>query len=128
MLTYIRKLLDRGEMAVVEREVDPQFELAAVVERSQAESERPILFKKVNETSFPVVSTVFGSHARVCELLGTDSVGICRRWLDILQKTESIAVEYGEFVPGIPRIPGKISDLPAITWREKDQGPYITAG
>ena len=45
MRDYINELLRRGEVRVVEREVDPHHELAAVTKLSQAESEQPILFR-----------------------------------------------------------------------------------
>lgn len=128
MRSYVDKLLARGEMRVVEREVDPRFELAAVVERSQRESSLPILFKRVKGTKLPVVSNLFGSHARICELLGTLPGGLCQRWAEIMQ-TEGDDAPYTRVVrDGTERVVGKVSDLPAITWREKDLGPYITTG
>ena len=52
MRGYIEKLSNRGELHVVECEVDPRFELAAVVGRSQQESDYPVLFKHVE--GYPV--------------------------------------------------------------------------
>ena len=49
MRDYIEKLIARGEMNIVEREVDPKFELAAVVSRSQQQNDNPILFKNVKK-------------------------------------------------------------------------------
>lgn len=129
MRSYLEKLLQRGEMRVVEREVDPRFELAAVVERSQAESSLPILFKRVKGTTLPVVSNLFGSHARICELLGTSPGRLCQRWAEIMGNTETGDPAYTRLArEGSARTVGKVSDLPHITWREKDLGPYITAG
>lgn len=129
MRSYVEKLLQRGEMRVVEREVDPRFELAAVVERSQSESSLPILFKRVKGTKMPVVANLFGSHARICELLGTSKDGLCRRWADIIHSTATGDADYTRVVQEqSTRVVGKMSDLPAITWREKDLGPYITTG
>ena len=128
MKDYIARLMQRGELRIVDKEVDPKFELAAVVERSQAQSTLPILFRKVKGTRLPVVSNLFGSHERICELLGTSAGNLCRRWVQILDSLSTVGPGYLRTVPGTPRIHGKISDLPAITWREKDAGPYITAG
>lgn len=129
MRSYVERLLQRGEMRVVEREVDPRFELAAVVERSQGESSLPILFKRVKGTAMPVVSNLFGSHARICELLGTSPGGLCQRWAEIMRNTATGDAAYTRLVrERTARTVGKVSDLPAMTWREKDLGPYITAG
>ena len=52
MRDYIEQLLARKEMNVVEREVDPKFELAAVIGRSQQENDNPILFRNVKGSIF----------------------------------------------------------------------------
>ena len=69
MQEYLSTLIARSEMRFVEREVDPRFELAAVVERSQRESPQPVLFRNVRGSRLPVVSNVYGSNQRVAEIL-----------------------------------------------------------
>lgn len=54
--TYVDALVARNEVHLVEREVDPRFELAAVVARSQKRSDWPILFRNVRGSSFPVAA------------------------------------------------------------------------
>ena len=61
MRDFVERLLRRGEMRVIEREVDPRHELAAVVKRSQAESDLPLLFRRVRGSTLPVVSNLYGS-------------------------------------------------------------------
>ena len=129
MREYIEKLLQRGEMHVVEREVNPQFELAAVVGRSQQDSEKPVLFKKVTGTNLPVISNIYGSHNRLCEIIGTAKGSFCRHWQSIIDEQLPGPESYSETVPAVDGyIDGKISDLPHITYFEQDAGPYITAG
>ncbi|HVW69720.1 MAG TPA: UbiD family decarboxylase [Steroidobacteraceae bacterium] len=129
MRDYVEKLLRRGEMRVVEREVDPRFELAAVVERSQADSSKPILFRKVKGTALPVVSNLFGSNARICEILGTPPGRLCQRWAELMQRVAAMGPDHTRVVhESAGLVSGRIGDLPRITWREKDLGPYITAG
>lgn len=129
MRSYINKLLERGQMRIVDREVDPRFELAAVVARSQKESSLPILFRKVKGTTMPVVSNIFGSAERMCELLGAQEGRLCQRWATVMSIMESMHDPYMTLVPDPPpMIRGRIQDLPKITWKEKDQGPYISAG
>ena len=129
MRDYIEKLLQRGEMNIVEKEVDPQFELAAVVGRSQLESEKPVLFRNVKGTTVPVISNVYGSHTRLCEIIGTGKGNFCKHWQSIIDEQLPGPDEYVEPVSdGVGYIEGKMSDLPHITYFEHDAGPYITAG
>lgn len=129
MREYIEKLLQRGEMHVVEREVNPQFEMAAVVGRSQLDSEKPVLFKNVKGTDLPVISNIFGSHNRLCEIIGTSKGNFCRHWQTIIGDELPGLGEYTRMVSSDEDyVDGKISDLPHITYFEHDAGPYITAG
>ena len=129
MKSYIQKLLDNDEMRIVSREVDPQFELAAVLSCSQHESDAPILFCNVRGTEFPVVANLYGSHNRLCELINTTKGNFCQRWME-LSDTEPLLADECRTIVSEPDdlIECKISELPHITYREKDAGPYITAG
>jgi 4-hydroxybenzoate decarboxylase len=129
MRDYLAKLMERGEMHVVDREIDPKFELAAVVSRSHKTSDRPILFRRVKGTAFPVVANLYGSHARLCEMIGAPPNGFNPAWKAII---ESLGGGRGTYVNRVP-VPddlrrGRLGALPQITWREKDSGAYITAG
>ena len=116
-------------MHVVEREVDPRFELAAIVGRSQKESDYPVLFRNVKGTTMPVISNIYGSHARLCEIIGTTRGNFCRHWQTLVDDNSGPDRAYTcESAVAEERIHGKISDLPHITYFEHDAGPYITAG
>ena len=129
MRDYIQKLSERGELHVVERQVDPRFELAAVVGRSQQESDFPVLFRNVKGTAMPVISNVFGSHARLCEIIGTTRGNFCRHWQAMVDDGPGPGRAGAcEGAVEEERIQGKISELPHVTYFEHDAGPYITAG
>lgn len=126
---YISLLLERGEIAIVEREVDPKFELAAVVSRSQKESDRPILFRNVKGTDFPVIANIYGSFDRVAEMVDTQAGLLNSRWSEIINSLSERSYDYIREVPAPANLrTGNLGDLPHITWREKDAAPYITAG
>jgi len=129
MHDYLSALIGRGEMRVVEREVDPHFELAAVVACSQQESAAPILFRRVAGSQLPVVSNVFGSGDRLCEIIGAERGRLCQRWAEIMKRVDAMTGPHTVLQRDV-RAPvlGRVADLPRITWREKDCGPYITAG
>lgn len=129
MQGYIQKLLDRGEIRTVSREVDPHHELAAVVSCSQQESDAPVLFQNVSGTEFPVIANLYGSHNRLCELIGTIKGNFCQRWLELSDAAPPPPDERQTSVSEPDDlVKGKISDLPHITYHGKDAGPYITAG
>jgi UbiD family decarboxylase len=125
---YVGKLLARGEMLVVEREVDPRHELAAVIKAAQAESDLPILFRKVRGSALPVVSNLYGSRARLCEMIGAADGNFCARWRALAQAMKPSAPDF--LAPGAPPADlhaARLSELPQITYAEHDAGPYFTA-
>jgi len=128
MRDYVNALLRRGEMRVVEREIDPHHELAAVTKVSQAESEQPILFRRVKGSRFPVATNLYGSRRRLCEMVGAVDGHFPRRWLELKTGMKPSASEFLKPVAAPKEIrQGKISDLPQITYWERDAAPYFTA-
>ena len=127
--TYVDALLARNGVHLVERAVDPRFELAAVVARAQKESDKPILFRKVKGSSFPVVTNVYGSFSRMAELVNAGDNSLNERWQEIFETLPAHSCDYINEVPVPADLQtGCLSDLPGITWREQDAAPYITAG
>ena len=129
MNSYVAALIERREMNIVEREVDPKFELAAVISQSQKTSDRPILFKSVRGSGFSVVANIYSSFERIAELVDPENKGLHISWKNIVDAVPEHSFDYVNEVT-IPAnlVSGKISDLPQITYREKDAAPYITAG
>jgi 4-hydroxybenzoate decarboxylase len=125
MRDYVSKLSERGEMRVIDREVDPRFELAAVTQVSQRESELPILFRRVKGSDFPVVTNLYGSRARLCELIGAEDMNYCRRWTELVEGEAENAGLQSVAAGELQR--GKLSDLPLVTYFERDAGPYFTS-
>lgn len=125
MRDYLKVLRARGEVTVVDVPVDPKFELAAVTQRLQQRSDNVIVFNHVTGSNMPVVTNIFGSRRRLCEIIGAEDGNFCRRWMEFDPAKQGVErfFEKREF----PRISGKLSDLPQITYFEKDGGPYITS-
>ncbi len=128
MKAYLDKLRDAGELLVVEREVNPRYELAAVTKKAQLQSDRPLLFRKVTGSRMPVVTNLFNSRRRLSEMTGAPADGFCRHWSALVRQ----AVDGGtpSTVPAegdSGRHEGRFSDLPQITYHGKDAGPYVTS-
>jgi len=129
MQEYIAELLARDEMRIVDREVDPVHELAAVTAKSQKESDLPILFNRVRGSELPVVCNLYGSESRIRDMVGAGDRGFCQHWAQTVNDAMLLGDDYPQRVDLSDELEtGKLSDLPQIVWRENDAGPYITAG
>jgi UbiD family decarboxylase len=125
--TFLESLEQRGKLLTVDREVDPKFELNAVVRKIQSEMNLPVLFNKVRGSRYRVVSNTLGNYGIIAELIGEQRSGVARRWSELtstmdagsLPQFPSSAAEYEEI---------SLDEIPHLTFSEKDAGPYITAG
>lgn len=126
MRNYIEQLRQRGDLLVVDKEVDPFHELSAVTHAAHKRWGKPILFNKVKGTKFPVVTSVYGSRERLAEIIGIKPADFCREWnnLAALGKTNESPFVH---VEDDTLIDCKLSDLPLITYSDGDGAPYFTS-
>ena len=124
MRHYLEKMLAENRVRVVEREVSGQFELAAVTQASQRESDAPLLFRRVAGSRYPVMTNIFGSRPRLTQMLGGNK-SFCRRWTELMATPVIPPVDVDE-PNDLEEI--RLSDLAPITYFELDAGPYLTAG
>ncbi|MDR2725054.1 MAG: UbiD family decarboxylase [Candidatus Adiutrix sp.] len=128
MRNYMNKLKARGELLEVHRPVDPRHELAAVTDAAHKHWGRPILFHNVVGTKIPVLTNLYGSRRRLAEIIGIEADSFCRQWC----KLAAVADEK-EMVSAVPVLNNieyfecKLSDLPLITYSERDGAPYFTS-
>ena len=127
MRRYMEKLRDRGDLLVVEREVSPKHELAAVTDKVQRTLEKPVLFKHVTGTSMPVLTNIYGNRPRLAEILDIEPEDFCRQW----SKLMNLGTFSGPFTRDVDMpndlVHGKLSDLPLLTYAERDGAPYFTS-
>jgi UbiD family decarboxylase len=116
-------------LLIVEREVDPKFELPAVMKAAEGLG-KVILFKKVKGSGFPVINNLFGSRDMLALLFETTRERVVNEWIDRLKNPmEPRLVSSGpvkEVVKQGPEV--NLEELPMVTHCSKDAGPYITAG
>jgi UbiD family decarboxylase len=116
----------RGALLRVGREVEPRFELSAVIQAVQKGPNLPVLFERVKGSRYPVLSNVNGSYERVSSLLGGHTGNLAARWAAMMDidpaslPQESAAAAATEEVT--------LAELPQVVFSGKDAGPYITAG
>jgi UbiD family decarboxylase len=126
MREFIERLAANNELLVVHEQVSPRYELAAVTKKIQATSAKAVLFKNVAGTSLPVVSNLYGSHERLCRLIGSPSDAFCPAWVGALRAPLTHEI-YAHFATPADIVECALSDLPLITYHEKDAGPYFTS-
>jgi len=83
MRHYMQTLRERGEILDVHREVDPKHELAAVTQAAMRRWNKPILFHRVAGTTLPVLTNLYGSRARLADIIGIAPDDFCRQWTNL---------------------------------------------
>ncbi|SPA02625.1 4-Hydroxybenzoate decarboxylase [Cupriavidus taiwanensis] len=128
MRHYLSRLQARGDLAIVEREVEPRFEAAAIARRLQRVSNQAVLFKNVRGSALPVVMNLYSDHERLREMIRCGTRTFCER-LDEEIEVAATLQTYAEEDSQPERLEcGKLSDLPILTYHERDGAPYITSG
>ena len=128
MRAFMTKLKARGELLEVRRPVDPKHELAAVTQAAHKRWGKPILFHNVIGSRLPVLTNIYGSRARLAEIIGIGPDEFCKQWSNLAAiagsrdapppAAQEPALEYAEC---------RLSDLPLITYSERDAAPYFTS-
>jgi len=128
MRDFMAALDARGDLLHVYREVDPKHELAAVTQAA-IKLGKPLLFHNVKGTKFPVLTSIYATRERIAEVLGIQARDFCREWsklanapkmgdMPLLPETTPPASDYFDC---------KLSDLPLLTYSERDGGAYFTS-
>lgn len=122
---FIELLREKGQLLTVDREVDPKFELNAVVRKIQAGANLPVLFNKVRGCRYKIVSNTLGNIGIIADLIGVDKSGVAAKWAEL---TSASALLTGEYPPAAAEYEEiSLDDVPHLTFSEKDAGPYLTA-
>jgi UbiD family decarboxylase len=128
MRHYMQTLRERGEILDVHREVDPKHELAAVTQAAMRRWNKPILFHRVAGTTLPVLTNLYGSRERLADIIGIAPDDFCRQWTNLTGLGGAVAGPLKREVPAAPDlIECRLSDLPLLTYSERDGAPYFTS-
>jgi 2,5-furandicarboxylate decarboxylase 1 len=118
-----------GDFLVVDREVDPKYEIMGFVEKFERQKKSPVfLFKKVKGTTLPVLINLYASFERLMLMFGTktkeETVLMFMERIDkrIPPKLVSSGPVKEKILKGDS---AKLSILPQIIHNELDGGPYI---
>jgi len=116
------------DLHIVERTVDPLFELGAVM--SLRQHDKPQLFTHVAGHGMKVAGNIMNSRKRIARLLDTERAALPERIRAALKiQIPPVTVGTAPLQEVIHREPLELSALlPVPTWFEHETGPYITAG
>lgn len=131
--TFIRQIEENypEDFYTVEREVDPNLELTAVLRKLQDEGRFPtILYRNVRGTRLPVLANALASRKRLALLFDTTEDKLTDVYVERqhqLIKPERVATgPVKEVIQTYDEV--DITQLPQIVHCGQDAGPYISSG
>jgi 2,5-furandicarboxylate decarboxylase 1 len=119
------------EFVIVSKEVDPAYEITALVVKMEKEARRRpvLLFEKVKGTPFPVLTNLHASRSRLALGMGVGPEDMLKTYLRAMERPMAPRVVATGPVKDVVLTGSRINlhDLPQIIHHEGDAGPYITA-
>jgi UbiD family decarboxylase len=119
------------EFVIVSKEVDPAYEITALVVKLEHEARRrPVmLFEKVKGTPFPVLTNLHASRSRLALAMNAAPADMLRTYLRAMERPIPPRVVATGPVKDVILTGDRINlyDLPQIVHHEGDAGPYVTA-
>ena len=119
------------EFVIVSKEVDPAYELTALVVKLEKEARRRpvLLFEKVKGTPFPVLTNLHASRSRLALAMSSAPERMLETYLRAMERPIPPRVVETGPVKEVVLTGGRINlyDLPQIIHHEGDAGPYVTA-
>jgi 2,5-furandicarboxylate decarboxylase 1 len=122
--SFLKKLEESGELTFISKEVSPEYEMAGVIE---ALGEKPVFFKKVRDSSFPVVAGLVSSKEIIARSLNLKKEQLLHSLSGALENPlPPQVVENGE-CQEVVETDVDLAKLPIMKYTEKDGGKYIAS-
>ncbi len=144
--SYLDLLRKKGELLVIDKEVDPHLEIAEIHRRVISRGGPALLFAKVSGSAFPVVTNLFGTSARLELAFGDKPTQFVR---DVVRLAETVMplsagklwaqrhLFFDSLKIGLKRsskgpllencqCPARLTSLPMLTSWHSDGGPFVT--
>jgi 2,5-furandicarboxylate decarboxylase 1 len=119
------------DFVIVSKEVDPAYEITAIVVKLEKEMRRRpvLLFEKVKGTSFPVLTNLHASRSRLALALDAAPADLLRTYLRAMERPLPPRVVATGPVKDVILTGDRVDlyELPQVIHHERDAGPYITA-
>jgi 2,5-furandicarboxylate decarboxylase 1 len=126
---HLNLLKSADRLLTVRREVDPKFELPAVMKAAEGLG-KAIIFENVKGSRYPVVNNLLGSRDVVSLLFEARPEEVVLEWSRrVKNPIEPESASLGPVKEVIKQgSEVDLGELPLVTHSGKDAGPYITAG
>lgn len=125
---FLKELEEARELAYVEKEVDPAYELPGVMFKTAEANGPALFFKKVKDKEIPVVGNVLASRRRLAMALETSEEETGEAFRE--RTLNPLPAKFLSQGPCQEVVEDKVdlTKLPIITVHEYDAGPYISCG
>jgi len=123
--SFVETLQQEGKLLTVEREIDPKFEVNAVIRKVQEGPNLPVLFKNVKGCNYQVISNTLGNLSIIASILNVERENIASTWADLISSPSHSLNQFDPEDEEYEEV--ELTDIPHITYSEKDAGPYLTA-
>ncbi len=123
---FVGQLGKEGKLIVVNKEVDPKYEISAILKKAEGSA---VKFTRVKGHSMPVVGGVGSSRELIAKSLGLEQKDLIFRIADAIENPKKPKVVSNPPCQEVV-IGGKdvdITKLPMLTHYEKDGGPYLSS-
>jgi 2,5-furandicarboxylate decarboxylase 1 len=127
--SFLSHLQESGELAHVEEEISPRFEIPAVIKYAAVHKRQALLFERVKGYDVPVVGNLLGTHRRIAMAMGVAERELAETFQARLQKPtkpQMVATAPVHEV-SLDRGIDILKTMPVLTHYEKDVGPYFTS-
>ncbi len=119
------------ELQIVSREVDPAYEITALVVKLEREARRRpvVIFEHVKGTRFPVLTNLHASRSRLAAAMNAAPTEMLRTYLAAMERPVPPKVVATGPVKEVVLTGDRVNlyDLPQIIHHQGDAGAYITA-
>ncbi|WP_240511873.1 UbiD family decarboxylase [Paludifilum halophilum] len=132
MITNIRDLIEHwtetNDLMRIQKEVDPVFELGAVV--NHLKGRQPMIFEKVKGYDVPMVAGFGGDRERMADSMGIRAPEIVPRLIQsIVQPIATRSRSTGPVQENVILEPEELDDLfPVCQYHAEDSGTYYVSG
>ncbi len=144
--SYVELLQRENDLLVIEEEVDPYLEIAEIHRRVIGKQGPALLFTRVKNSSFPVVTNLFGTNRRLelafgrkpqqfvkdivhlAETIMPPTLGKLWENRNIFKDAIKIGLKKSSAAPILDTCikPARLSELPMLTSWHSDGGPFVT--
>ncbi len=119
------------EFCRITHEVDPHFEVAAILTKLEELRKLPILYyEKVKGSAFPVVTNVYSTKKKIASSINIDPRKFREKYLEAVENPipPRIVTDGPVMEQRIGAEEVDLKALPMMLYHEGDAAPYITAG